>query len=71
MKEFRDLFASFITESFNLCLNKEELPEILKFTPIESKRIRLRKKTTDQLVFYVTSQKSMRKLCIKKMNDFL
>ena len=40
MKEFGDLFAILITESFNLCLNKEEFPEILKVadvTPIYKK----------------------------------
>ena len=40
MKEFGDLFAILIAESFNLCLNKEEFPEILKVadvTPIYKK----------------------------------
>ena len=29
IKEFDNLFASFITENFNLCLNIAEIPEIL------------------------------------------
>ena len=30
IKEFDNLFVSFITENFNLCLNIAEIPEILK-----------------------------------------
>ena len=30
IKEFGDLFPIFITENFNLCLNKGEFTEILK-----------------------------------------
>ena len=34
IKKFDDLFAVFITEDFNLCLNKGEFPEILKMTEV-------------------------------------
>ena len=34
MKKFCDLFAILITENFNLCLNKEEFPEILKVVDV-------------------------------------
>ena len=32
IKEFDNLFAIFIPENFNLCLNKGEFPEILRIT---------------------------------------
>ena len=34
IKEFADLFATFITENFNLCLNKGEFPKILKIAEV-------------------------------------
>ena len=34
IKQFDDLFAIFITENFNLCLNKGEFPEILKIAEV-------------------------------------
>ena len=34
MKKSCDLFAILITENFNLCLNKEEFPEILKVVDV-------------------------------------
>ena len=34
IKKFDDLFATFITETFNLCLNKGEFPEILKIAEV-------------------------------------
>ena len=34
IKEFDDLFITFITEDFNLCLNKGEFPEILKIAEV-------------------------------------
>ena len=34
MKKFCDLFAILITENFNLCLNKEEFPEIFKVVDV-------------------------------------
>ena len=40
IKEFNDLFVTFITKNFNLCLNKGEFPEVLKIaevTPIYKK----------------------------------
>ena len=40
MKQFGHLFAIFVTENFNICLNKGEFPEILKIvevTPIYKK----------------------------------
>ena len=40
IKQFSDLFAIFITENFNLCLNKEEFMKIVKtaeVTPIYRK----------------------------------
>ena len=40
IKEFDDLFVTFITENFNLCLNKGEFPQVLKIaevTPIYKK----------------------------------
>ena len=40
IKEFNDLFVTFFTENFNLCLNKGEFPEVLKtaeVTPIYKK----------------------------------
>ena len=34
VKEFDDIFAIFIIANFNLCLNKEEFAEILKFAEV-------------------------------------
>ena len=34
MKEFNDLFATFITENFNLCLNKGQFSEILQIAEV-------------------------------------
>ena len=34
IKEFNDLFATFITENFDLCLNKGEFSEIFKIAEV-------------------------------------
>ena len=69
IKEFDDLFAIFITENFNLCLNIGKFPEILKIaevTPIYEKENPFEKDNYRPLGFCLIFQKFMRELCIVK-----
>lgn len=69
IKEFGDLFPVFVTKKFGLCLYKGEYIEIYKLMKLLQsirKRTRSRKLTTDQIVFYVTSEKYVKELRIIK-----
>lgn len=69
IKEFGDLFPVFVTKKFGLCLYKGEYIEIYKLMKLLQsirKRTHSRKLTTDQIVFYVTSEKYMKELRIIK-----
>lgn len=69
IKEFGDLFPIFVTKKFDLCLYKGDYIEIYKLMKLLQsirKRTRSRKLATDQIVFYVTSEKYMKELRIIK-----
>ena len=68
IKEFDDLFSVFITENFNLCLNKKfrEIVKIAEVLQSIKRRIGSRKTTSDQLALYLRSQNIIRELCIIK-----
>ena len=66
IKEYDDLFATFITEYFNLSLNKGEFPEILKITEVTSIYKKANQFEKDQLAFCLIFQKILRELCIIK-----
>ena len=62
-------FAIFITKNVNLCLNKEELPEILKtaeVTPNYKKTIMFEKDNYRPISNCPILQKFLRELCIIK-----
>ena len=64
IKESDDLFAIFITEKFNLCLNKREFIEILETPGVSPIYKKAKAFAKDQLAFYLIFQKSMNELCI-------
>ena len=68
-KEFDDIFATFITENFNLCLNKGEFPEILKIaevTPLYKKVTLFEKDNYRPISILSDISKFLRELCIIK-----
>ena len=69
IKEFDDLFASFITENFNLYMNKGEFPEILKIAevaPIYKKANPFEKDNYRPISILPNISEFMRELCIIK-----
>ena len=73
IKEFDDLFAIFITENFNLCLNKGEFPEILKIaevTPIYKKANPFEKDNYRPISILSNISKIYERIMHNQMNDF-
>ena len=67
------MFAIFITKSFNLCLNKEKFPKILKIfevTPICKKENPLEKDNYQPIMILFNIPNMYKKLICNQMNDF-
>ena len=74
IKKFDDLFAIFITENFNICLNKEEFPEILEIaevTPVYKKANRFEKGNYRPISILHNISKIYERIMQNQMNDFL
>ena len=72
-KEFDDLFATFITENFNLCLNKGEFPEILKIaevTPLYKKVYLFEKDNYRPISILSNISKIFERIMHNQMNNF-
>ena len=62
-----DILGGFISSSLNCCINTSSYPSLLKredITPVHKKDSKTRKIITDQLVYYQTSPKCMKGLCL-------
>ena len=73
IKQFDDLFAIFITEDFNLCLNKGEFPEILKMTevtPIYKKANLFEKDNYRPISILSNISKIFKRIMHNQMNNF-
>ena len=73
IKEFDYLFATFITENFNLCLNKAEFPEIFKIaevTPIYKKANPFEKDNYRPISILSNISKSFERIMHNQMNNF-
>ena len=73
IKEFDDLFATFIPENFNLCLNKGGFPEILKIveiTQIFKKGNPFEKDNYRQISILSNISKSFERIMHNQRNNF-
>ena len=73
IKEFDDLFATFITGNFNLCLNKGEFPEILKIAEVTPlyKKVNLFEKDNYRPINILSNiSKNFERIMHNQMNNF-
>ena len=73
IKEFDDLLATFITENFNLCLNKGEFPETLKIaevTPLYKKVNLFEKDNCIPISILSNISKIFERIMYNQMNNF-